>query len=263
VILGVGALNSKFVENEVLVFGHRGARGLAPENTLAGFETALDMGIDGVELDVLTCSSGETVVFHDYRLDILAGGLGWVERTSLRDLKKRDVGAHFDPRYRGERIPTLDEVIDLVGDRLILNIELKGEYANSDGLESKVVESVRKKGLVDSVIISSFNPVRVARVMEIAPEVKTGMLIQNDVAGWMRRFWFASVVGVDAIHPEIGMISERLVRKWHRKSKTVIAWPANTRADMEMLITAGVDGIITDRPDRLMNILGRVDEERN
>jgi len=215
------------------------------------------MGLDGVELDVLLCGSGEAVVFHDYRLGKLAGGWGWVESTSLDEIKRLDVGGMFHPRYRGERIPTLDEVLDLIRDKMLINIELKGEDARDDGLERKVADAVRRRGLVENVIVSSFNPVRVARLKEAAEEIPTGVLIQHDVAGWLRRFWFAPLRGADTVHPEIGMVSKLLVEKWHRQNKMVIAWPANTRADMEMLIECGVDGIISDRPDRLMKHLGR------
>ena len=241
----------------VLVFGHRGARGLAPENTLSSFELALSMGIDGVEFDVMPCASGEAVVFHDYRLDKLAGGWGWVEGTSLDKLKKFDVGAMFHQRYRGERIPSLDEVLELIQDRLIINIELKGENARNDGLESHVAQALRRRGLVDNAIISSFNPMRLARINEVAPEFNTGVLVQQDAAWWLRKFWFAPLRGADAVHPEIGMVSKPLVDGWHQKGKVVIAWPANTPADVKMLIDYGVDGIITDRPDRLMDMLGR------
>lgn len=237
------------------MFGHRGARGLAPENTLAGFELALRLGVDGVEYDVMSCGSGEPVVFHDYRFDVLAGAAGWVESSSLSRIKSFDVGAMFHSKYRGEKIPTLDETLDLIGDRIIHNIELKGEYTSGDGLELRCVEAIRKRGLADNVIISSFNPVRIKRVREIAPEIKTGMLIQDDIAGWVRRFWFTPLNGADALNPEIGMVSEPLVANWHRIEKTVIAWPANTIEDMTMLITCGVDGIITDRPDRLIDLL--------
>jgi len=253
----MSVLSSKRKASGTLVLGHRGVRGLAPEHTLAGFELAIEMGLDGVEMDVMLCGSGEPVVFHDYRLDVLCGAWGWVENTPLSELRKLDIGAMFHPRYRGEKMPTLEEVLDLLKDKMLINIELKGEDADDDGLEPQVAHLARKMGLIDNVIASSFNPMRIARVKEYAPELATGLLIQNDFAGWLRRFWFAPIRGADAIHPEIGMVTKPLVEKWHRNDKTVIAWPANTEGDMKMLIEAGVDGIISDRPDRLMRLLGR------
>jgi len=253
----LSALSVKKRASGILVFGHRGVRGLAPENTLAGFELAMAMGLDGVEMDVMLCGSGEPVVFHDYRLDVLCGAWGWVENTPLTELKRFDLGAMFHPRYRGEKMPTLEEVLNLIQDKMLINLELKGEDADDDGLELKVANLLKKTGLIDNVIASSFNPMRVARVKEYAPELATGLLIQNDFAGWLRRFWFAPIRGADALHPEIGMVTKLLVEKWHRNNKTVIAWPANTEGDMKILIEAGVDGIISDRPDRTMKLLGR------
>lgn len=241
----------------MLAFGHRGARGLRPENTLSAFELAIKLGLDGVEMDVMRCASGEPVVFHDYRLEYLTGYKGWTEGAPLGALRRLDAGSSFHPRYRGERIPTLEEVFDLIGDRLILNLELKGEDARGDGLEWSVVELIRRYKLEGNVIFSSFNPVRIARAKRIAPEIPAGMLMQPDLAGPLRRLWFSPFRRADLLHPEISMVTQRLVERAHGRSLAVIAWPANTEEDMRRLINAGVDGIITDRPDRLLKVLGR------
>lgn len=244
-------------QNGVLAFGHRGSRGLRPENTLVGFELAIELGLDGVEMDVMRCGTGEPVVFHDYRLEYLTGYKGWTEGAPFDRLRRLDVGSSFHPRYRGERIPRLEEVLDLVGDRLILNLELKGEDTHGDGLERSVVDLVKKYKLVERVIISSFNPVRIVRVKRIAPEIPTGMLMQPDRAGWLRRLWFSPFMHAELLHPEISMVNSGLMARARKSGRGVIAWPANTDDDMRRLIEAGVDGIITDRPDRLLQALGR------
>ncbi len=244
------------MKSKPLIIGHRGARGLAPENTLAGFELALELGVDGVEMDVFRCATGEPVVFHDYRLENLTGRTGWIENTALGELKKLDVGSHFNPKYRGEKMPTLEEVFDLMGDRVILNLELKGEDTHGDGLESAVIKLARKHGLWDNILISSFNPMRIIRMKRIAPEITVGMLLQPDFVGWLRKLWFSPLIKAEAIHPEISMVTEKMVREAQAKSQKIMAWPANTEEDMQRLIGAGVDGIITDRPDRLIRLLG-------
>lgn len=230
---------------------------MAPENTLSGFKLALEMKLDGVELDVFRCGSGEVVVFHDDRLDNLTGASGFVERTPWAVLKELDVGSHFRPEYAEERIPQLAEVLDLIGDKMIINIEMKGENAREDGLEKAVLDLLDERGLSDNIIISSFNPVRIARVKKLKPAVQVGLLLQRDWAGWLRRMWFTPMRNADWVHAEVKMVSPHFVRRLKKKGRKVLAWAPNTEEEISRVIECGVDGIITDRPDIALKVLKR------
>lgn len=240
-----------------VVLGHRGARGLAPENTLSAFKLALEMELDGVEMDVFRCGSGEVVVFHDDRLDNLTGKNGFIERASWAELKELDVGSHFHPRYANEKIPKLAEVLDLIGDKIIINIELKGENAKEDGLEKAVLDLLDERGLKENIIISSFNPVRIARVKKLKPTMKVGLLLQPDWAGWLRRAWFMPMRKADLVHAEVKMVSPSFVRRAKRRGQKVLAWSPNTEEEISRMVECGVDGVITDRPDIALKVLNR------
>lgn len=245
------------------MLGHRGARGLAPENTLSGFRLALQMKLDGVEMDVFRCGSGEVVIFHDYRLDNLTGRGGFIELTPWQILKELDVGSHFNPRYAGERIPLLAEALDLIGEKMIINIEIKGENAKEDGLEKAVLDLLEEHRLKDNIIISSFNPVRIARVKKLAPAMKVGLLIQPDWAGWLRRTWFMPVRQADLVHAEVKMITAKFVSKLKKRGRKVIAWVPNTEEEISRVVEEGVDGVITDRPDIALKVLKRDGDYKN
>ena len=130
-----------------LIFGHRGVPDERPENTLPGFQRAVELGLDGVELDVFQCGTGELVVFHDEKVDKLTDGSGQVVELAFDYLRELDAGSRFGEDFKGERIPTLEETLEVLGGKMIVNIELKSRSIPDDGLEDKVVALVRKMGL--------------------------------------------------------------------------------------------------------------------
>jgi glycerophosphoryl diester phosphodiesterase len=144
--------------------GHRGASAHEPENTMLAFRRALDLGADGLELDVHLSSDGVPVVIHDSTLDKTTDGSGQVSETSLADIRKLDAG-------KGEKIPLLDEVIDAFAGRCLLLIELKGA-----GSEIATADMIRAKDVVPSVVVSSFDPEKLSRMKAYAPEIETAVL---------------------------------------------------------------------------------------
>src|SRR5512136_3234943 len=152
-----------FYLDRPLNFAHRGASHEAPANTLAAFLLAVDLGAEGIELDVHLSKDGHLVVIHDFDVSATTDGQGLVRNKTLAELKELDAGSWFDPVFADQRIPTLQEVIDAVGHRLLLNIELKVKGWGDGGLAAKVVQIVEQNGLVDRVILSSFNPLTVWR----------------------------------------------------------------------------------------------------
>ncbi len=239
----------EFYGDKPLVFGHRGARQAAPENTLAAFRRALEMGADGIELDVMLSADGVPVVIHDFTLERTTNGYGRVEEQTLDQLRELDAGGHFAPEFRGEPIPTLAEVLDALGGALRINIELKSTSRGDNGLETRVVELVRGRSLEGSIIFSSFNPLSLWRAKRLAPEVRRGLLYSRDMPFFLRRAWAAPFLGLDAAHPEAGMVDARYMRWAQGHGYRVNVWTVNEPPAMLRLMDLGVDALITDRPD--------------
>ncbi|MGA9347578.1 MAG: glycerophosphodiester phosphodiesterase [Anaerolineae bacterium] len=239
----------------VLNFAHRGASRDAPENTLAAFRLAREMGADGVELDVQASKDGEAVVIHDFTVDATTDGQGPVRDKTLAELKELDAGSWFDARFAGQRIPTLQEVIVEVGHQLLLNIELKAKVFSSASLVAEVVRLIEDHNLVHRAIVSSFSPLALRRVKRLNHHIPTGLLYYFDLPAHLIRALFAFLADPDALHPEKHLVAQEYTRWAKERGYRVNAWTVDEPAEMERLIALGVDGIITNRPDVLREIL--------
>ncbi|MHB0857352.1 MAG: glycerophosphodiester phosphodiesterase [Anaerolineae bacterium] len=246
-----------YCENGPLVIAHRGARDVAPENTLAAFRAAIETGADGIELDVTRCASGEIVVIHDDTVDRTTNGSGRVDQLPLRALHELDAGSWFDARFAGEHIPTLEEALDVAGCQLVVNIEIKGMRLHGDGLEDQVAAMVRARALEERVIVSSFNPSALWRMRRAAPEIERGLLYAPDLPLFLSHAWARSLVAAGALHPEYHMVDEAMVRQAHQRGLRVNAWTVNEAEAMERMVQLGVDGIITDHPAALRLLVPR------
>lgn len=239
-----------------LNIAHRGASAVAPENTLAAFEKAAEVGADGIELDVRLCADGVPVVIHDATVDGTTDGSGRVAKMTLTQLKQLDAGGWFDPAFAGETIPTLAETLAGVGKRLLLNIELKGEGMLDGGLTQAVVDLVEQYGLAERVLLSSFNPLVLRRVQRIAPQIPTGLLYAS--ASLPRFVSLASPRPHTALHPHVSLVSADHVNWIRRRNYRMHVWTVDDPSEMRRLIECDVDGIITNVPDRLHDLLGTV-----
>ena len=238
-----------FYQDRPLVFGHRGAREVAPENTLAAFQAALAMDADGIELDVMLSADGVPVVIHDFTLERTSNGQGQVGERTLAQLQALDAGSYFAPRFAEERLPTLAQVLDALGGSLRINIELKSRTWAETGLEKSVAELVAQRGLNSSVIVSSFNPLSLWRMRRINPRIARGLLYERHMPLCLRRAWAAPFLGLNAVHPQAGMVDAAYMRWARGKRYRVNVWTVNEPAEMERLLALGVDTLITDRPD--------------
>ncbi len=242
-------------ERPVLNMGHRGAREAAPENTLSSFLAAEMMGAHGIELDVMFSKDDKLVVIHDYDLDATTNGKGPVKGYTLAEIKKMDAGSWFDEAFTGERIPTLQEVIEVLDPETLINIELKTETPATDGLESAVVDVIREYNLYSRVIVSSFNPIALMRVKWADKNIPVGLLYAPDLARYLSEGWFISLLRPEALHPEMSMVDENYMEWARKKGYRVNVWTVNEAADLKRMLDLGVDGIITDRPDLLQQLL--------
>jgi glycerophosphoryl diester phosphodiesterase len=244
-----------FDHERVLNIAHRGASAVAPANTLAAFEKAIELGADGVEFDVHLSADGAPVVIHDFSVNATTDGSGRVADMSLAQLKELDAGYYFDPTFAHERIPTLEEVLQTAGRRLLLNIELKTVSLRDNGLERTVIAQVKRRGLEKSVLLSSFNPFSLRRAKKIAPRIPVGLLYAPGLPLPLRRAWLAHLAPHEARHPEHTMVDSRYMRWARRRHYRVNTWTVDEPDEMRRLIDLGVDSIITNVPDILRNVV--------
>jgi len=237
-----------------LLLGHRGAAGEAPENTWPAFEAARNAGMHGFEVDVLMTRDRQAVVVHDLTLKRIAGGRGAIQSMAWSDLSRLDVGSHFHPRFAGERIPLLADVLETYGQSMILDLEIKGLNPLGEGLEEMVVQMVRERGLLNRVIVSSFNPIIIRRVRALQPDLRTGFNYIEDGIANLRRVWFKPFLHPFSQHPQPRQVDEHYLQKQHKKGVWVIPWGVDDPAEIERLLALGVDGIISDYPTRLREL---------
>jgi len=232
----------------MLRIGHRGAAGTAPENTLASFRRAVTLGVDGVELDVQRSRDGALVVIHDETVDRTTDGSGRVANLTLAEIGRLDAGTWKGPEFAGERVPTLAEVVEAVPAPVRVFVELK-DPSRYPGIEAEVVGLVRERGVGDRVELSSFDHASLARVRSIAPEVRLGFLYSRhpDPIPAARALRAAS------LHAAFRHLASRVVDDAHRAGLAVYAWTLNEPADIAAARAMGVDGIFSDRPERLIS----------
>lgn len=237
-----------------MILAHRGARSVAPENTLAAFAAAQDLGADGVELDVFLCASGEVVVTHDDDLSIWSNAEGRVTSTTLNSLKKLDFGSHFSPQFAGEQIPTLQEVIDLLDKKMFINIEVKTLSLRPIADVLAVAQIISKNNLYQRVLVSSFNPLVLYHLQKIDSNIARALLFENRFPLYLRAF-NKVLLKLQALNPPANLTNEKFMQKAKKAGYLVNVWTVNELDEMFRVIKLGVDGIITDYPDRLRNIL--------
>jgi glycerophosphoryl diester phosphodiesterase len=239
-------------ERKPMIIAHRGARGNAPENTLAAFKLGLEHGCEGIELDVHLSADGEILVCHDATLDRTSNGTGRICEHTLAEIQSYDAGLWYGEAYKSERIPTLEEVFDLVPASIMINIEVKDPYEGR--MESKLIEFLRERDRLDNVIISSFDHKCVRRIKLTESKAKIGLLYQTkllDPLAYSRSF----DVDVYSLHPYYQLIDAEDVQAAVAEGLRVYPYTANAEQDLLQLASFGVSGIITDFPERLKSLL--------
>jgi len=235
-----------------LNIGHRGASAVAPQNTLAAFRKAIELGADGVELDVHLSADGHVVVIHDFMVDKTTNGTGRVADKTLAELQALDAGLKFAPQFAGERIPTLAQVFEVLEGKLLVNVELKSLGGRgSSALAAAVLEVVRQHGMDRRVLFSSFDPFALRAIKRLAPDIPAGLLCAPDLPIYLRRAWLAPLFPHEARHPHFSMVTDATMRWYKSHDLRVNVWTVDDPAEMKRLIALGVDGIITNKPDVL------------
>jgi len=222
------------------VVGHRGSAGVLPENTLAGFRYAIELGVDAVECDVHLTRDGHLVVIHDATADRTTDGAGRIAEMNLAEVRALDAGG-------GQRVPTFEEVLALVAGRCGLLCELK-----ADGTEAPAVEAVRARGMEADVMFISFNLERLANVKRLDGRLAVGALFAAADDEEIAR---AADVGARHLGVHYRHIYMDMVPRVRGAGMELGAWTPNELKDMQLLMEMGVDCLTTDRPDILMGYL--------
>lgn len=225
----------------MLKIGHRGAAGYEPENTLLSFQKAIDLGVDIIELDVYVCKTGELVVIHDDRLERTTNGQGYILEKTLEELKLLDAG-------KGQKIPTLAEVLNLIDKKVQINIELKGK-----GTAEPVAELVKNFILSnnwqeETFLVSSFDHHELRKFKKILPNIKIGALITGIPLDYAK---FGQELNAWSVNLCAEFVNKEFVDDAHKRGLKVYVWTVNNLEDIERMKFLNVDGIYSNFPDRI------------
>jgi glycerophosphoryl diester phosphodiesterase len=241
-----------------LVIAHRGDSAHRPENTLASFASALEIGAAYAEFDVHLTRDGEVVVIHDATLDRTTNGHGAVRDLTLAEIRRLSAGypARFGSTYAGERVPTLGEVLGLLRDRALAMIEIKPAAVTDDaegGIEAHVVEEVRKARMEKEVALISFERRALVRCRTLAPEMLRGHLFERGQAGDMLAG--AREVGSELIMPEKRLLSDDLRDRAREAGVKVATWVVDDVEEMRRLMRFELYGVGSNRPGEMLEAL--------
>lgn len=258
-------LSAAIMSNQVLAqtrktlnIAHRGASGSAPENTLAAINKALEIGADIVEIDVHLSSDNQLIVIHDNTLDRTTTLKGNVKDHSLKELKNADAGSWFSPEFKNERIPTLDEVLYTINGKAILLIEIKDGSEVYPRIEKLTVEAVKRNGAERWCELQSFSQIAVEKMLEEKSSMPVYKLVVGNVPllplhhdGKMKSGSAYQYKDVTGINPNYRFAKKRVLKKLHERNQKMYVWTVNDEKLMKKLLLWGVDGIITNYPERL------------
>jgi glycerophosphoryl diester phosphodiesterase len=236
------------------VIAHRGFSGAAPENTIAAVRAAIEIKADMAEIDVTLTSDGRIVVIHDETLDRTTNGNGMVSDVSRAELQLLDAGSWFAPQFAGERIPSLDAVLDAVEGRILLNIEIKTESV-ARGIVGQLAATIREHGMIDQVVVSSFSPTALEEMHTAAPEIRSAVLYNTEFHKGQDAVEIVTDLGASVFNIKRQRLTRKMLRRCREHEIPVGIYTVNDPRQMRRLVKKGINAIFTDHPDRLLEIL--------
>ncbi|HEY3395299.1 MAG TPA: glycerophosphodiester phosphodiesterase [Lacipirellulaceae bacterium] len=245
--IGVFLIHSVRLDDKAVIMAHRGSSTVAPENTMAAVKQAIADGADWVEIDVQETADGEVVVTHDSDFMKQAGVGLKIWNATIADLERIDIGSWFDPKFKDERVPKLQDVLAECKGKIGVTIELK-YYGHDERLEERVVEIVEASGMSSNVIVMSLKADAVKKMKSLRPSWKVGQLMSVS-AGSLENIE-SDFVAVNASYAD-----RRFVRSAHKIGKQVYVWTVNDAPTMSAMLSRGVDGLITDKPALARSVL--------
>ena len=233
------------------IIAHRGASGHAPENTFAAFERAVQLGAGFIETDLHLTRDARFVAIHDATLDRTTNGKGAVRDHTLAELRQLDAGMWYDRQYMDQRIPTLEEILEFAIEQdVVFYLEIK--YDASWGMHHALVGALGKPANAARTIVISFDPATLASVRRLEPAMMIGLLVEDTVGDPVKT---ALDVGARQLCPRGDLVTPELIERAHRADLHVVTWNINDADQMRAALDMGVDGIMTDLPDRLRAVV--------
>jgi glycerophosphoryl diester phosphodiesterase len=243
-----------------LVFAHRGCSSLAPENTFASFKKAREIGAPGIELDVHICASGELVVAHDDTFHRTAGDPRAIKDLSLNEIKTLDIGSFFDPAFKGEHPPLLEDVLEEFCPEMYIDIELKTRKTKDDPLPGLLAEKLKQfgDGAQKSVTVSSFNPFAILSFKQLCPQIPTAIIWSADTeVPLILRYGFGRILShcdyLKPIYKQANSFSR--FRFTTLEGHPIVPWTIDALQLPEKMLKIGCTGIITNRPQDMRAFL--------
>jgi len=233
------------------ITAHRGFSRIAPENTMPAFEAAMECGADYIELDVQLTADDQLVVIHDEKLDRTTNGKGLVSKRTYEQLKELSAGSWFgsDGEYDDTEIPLFKDVLELVGKDIMLNVEIK-KSGDPKKTAEKTVELIEEYGIVNSCYITSFSYPALKKVKQLNSKIKTAF-----IANLATATSYAQLPYIDAVSMNYLFVNQSVVNSAHHHGKRIFVWTVDRQSEMQKMIALGVDNIITDRPDKALEIV--------
>lgn len=235
-----------------LILAHRGAKADAPENTLAAFQLAVQQGSDGVELDIHLTLDNHIVVCHDCTVDRTTNGTGIIRQMTLDQIRKLDAGSWYHESFSGEKIPTLEEVLDLLPDHYLVNIEVKEFYDGA--IVEPLLKVIRSYRFDERFVLSSFDHKCMKYMKLIDPRLRIGLLYSNNMVDPVG---YSKLLGVEvySLHPMMKWITAEEAAQAEKEGMPVYTYTVNEEEQMRQAIAKRLDGIITDYPGRLKKVI--------
>ena len=227
----------------MLRIGHRGAKGYVAENTFKSIKKAIQLNVDGIEIDVFKCLSGQLVLSHDADLERMTGKSGAIENLTLEELDDYLINKEY-------KICTLNEILEKIKDPLLINIELKG--SDTATTTSEIINDFLVKGTwnIEDFIVSSFNWFELEKFRFFEKDIPVGILVSKSMS-INEAIKFAKKIDAQAIHPNYELLNEKTIRKIKNNGFKVYTWTVNDKDTIEYMKKLNVDGIISDYPDRI------------
>jgi len=230
-----------------LVIAHRGDLSSAPENTLPAFQAAVAKGADGVELDVRLTRDDGLVVFHDRLLDRTSTGRGAVNKSTFAEVRSLDVGSWFNPEFKGEKAPTLDEVFEVLPKDFLVNVELKVIFKGMKLIARQVSEVIARHKRWSSTLVASFNPVALYHLRQLEPRIARGYIWSIKHPYPIRARWLSPLVQADWYNPANDSYNLKLHRKLQGRGRRMLAWDTDFGCSLERMAQAGLDAVVTNQ----------------
>ena len=239
----------------MLTIAHRGASGYAPENTFAAFRRAVAMGAGFIETDLQLSRDARLVAIHDATVNRTTNGQGAVHDMTLAELRRLDAGSWFGSEFAGERIPTIEEVLEFAKKHdVVFYLEMKP--SGSWGGEHALISALRESREIARTVVISFDAAILAAVRKIEPTLMTGLLFEGHIPNPLDK---AIEIGARQLAVRGDLVTPRLLKEARGHDLQVVCWTVNHPGHMRLLVQAGVDGIISDYPDRLLELTRRKD----